>query len=188
MSDNEMEVDLPPTQTNDEVMDAEPTKEAEKDPDGEFHDEDGGIHIHMKGYESIYIAPPPPPSLTFECEGPRLIITHIENENFKSYQGKRTLGPFHKSFTSIIGPNGSGKSNVIDSMLFVFGYRANKIRNKKVSGLIHNSEKFPNLSSATVEVHFFMIKDTIDDRDSFEVLPDSRFVVSRTAFKDNSSN
>ena len=27
MSDNEMEVDLPPTQTNDEVMDAEPTKE-----------------------------------------------------------------------------------------------------------------------------------------------------------------
>ena len=38
------------------------------------------------------------------------------------------LGPFHKSFTSIVGPNGSGKSNVIDSMLFVFGYKASKIR------------------------------------------------------------
>ena len=62
-----------------------------------------------------------------------------------------------QAFTSIIGPNGSGKSNVIDSMLFVFGYRANKIRNKKVSGLIHNSEKFPNVQSATVEVHFCMI-------------------------------
>ena len=33
-----------------------------------------------------------------------------------------------------------------------------------------------------------IILDTIDDRDSFEVVPDSRFVVSRTAFKDNSSN
>ena len=35
--------------------------------------------------------------------------------------GFQVLGPFHKSFTSIVGPNGSGKSNVIDSMLFVFG-------------------------------------------------------------------
>ena len=30
--------------------------------------------------------------------------------------------------TIIYGPNGSGKSNVIDSMLFVFGYKASKIR------------------------------------------------------------
>ena len=44
------------------------------------------------------------------------------------YAGKQVLGPFHKSFTSIVGPNGSGKSNVIDSMLFVFGYKASKIR------------------------------------------------------------
>ena len=36
--------------------------------------------------------------------------------------------PGAQSFTSIVGPNGSGKSNVIDSMLFVFGYRAQKIR------------------------------------------------------------
>lgn len=26
----------------------------------------------------------------------RLIITHIENINFKSYAGKQVLGPFHK--------------------------------------------------------------------------------------------
>ena len=44
------------------------------------------------------------------------------------HAGKQVLGPFHKSFTSIVGPNGSGKSNVIDSMLFVFGYKASKIR------------------------------------------------------------
>lgn len=35
-------------------------------------------------------------------------------------------------FSSIVGPNGSGKSNVIDSLLFVFGKRASKIRLKKV--------------------------------------------------------
>ena len=84
---------------------------------------EGGIRIG-----DIYIPPPPPPALTMDNTGPRLVITHIENEWFKSYAGKQVLGPFHKSFTSIVGPNGSGKSNVIDSMLFVFGYKAAKIR------------------------------------------------------------
>ena len=91
-----------------------------------------------------------------------------------------------KAFTSIVGPNGSGKSNVIDSMLFVFGYRAQKIRSKKVSVLIHNSENHPNLRQATVSVHFQMIRDTEDG--DYEVIPNSEFVVSRTAFKDNSSH
>ena len=84
---------------------------------------EGGIRIG-----DIYIPPPPLPALTLDNSGPRLVITHIENEWFKSYAGKQVLGPFHKSFTSIVGPNGSGKSNVIDSMLFVFGYKAAKIR------------------------------------------------------------
>jgi structural maintenance of chromosome 4 len=70
----------------------------------------------------------------------RLHISHLTFENFKSYFGKREIGPFHKCFTSVVGPNGSGKSNVIDGMLFVFGHRASKIRLKKVSELIHNSE------------------------------------------------
>ena len=37
----------------------------------------------------------------------------LELENFKSYAGKQTVGPFD-DFTCIIGPNGSGKSNVMD--------------------------------------------------------------------------
>ena len=45
---------------------------------------------------------------------------------------RKEIGPFHKSFTSIVGPNGSGKSNVIDALLFVFGKRASKLRLKKV--------------------------------------------------------
>jgi hypothetical protein len=54
-------------------------------------DEEGGFRIG-----DIYIPPPPKPVCSTETTGPRLIITHIENENFKSYAGKQVLGPFHK--------------------------------------------------------------------------------------------
>ncbi|NWJ10949.1 SMC4 protein, partial [Crypturellus undulatus] len=131
------------------------------------------------------ISPPPPPAMTNEPGAPRLMITHIVNQNFKSYAGEQTLGPFHKRFSCIIGPNGSGKSNVIDSMLFVFGYRAQKIRSKKLSVLIHNSEEHTDLQSCSVEVHFQKIIDK--EGDDYEVIPDSNFCVSRTAYRDNSS-
>ena len=74
---------------------------------------------------------------------------------------------FLQCFSSIVGPNGSGKSNVIDSMLFVFGYRARKIRSKKVAVLIHNSEHHQNLQSCTVSVHFQKIIDLVRKLDQF---------------------
>ena len=43
----------------------------------------------------------------------------------------KEIGPFHKSFSSVVGPNGSGKSNVIDAMLFVFGKKSAKLRMSK---------------------------------------------------------
>ncbi|KMQ92929.1 structural maintenance of chromosomes protein 4 [Lasius niger] len=146
------------------------------------YDEEDGLRVD----DEIYI---PPPLRTFsevDTTGPRLMITKIVNENFKSYAGTTTIGPFHKSFSAIVGPNGSGKSNVIDSMLFVFGYRASKIRSKKISVLIHNSSEYSNLNSCTVSVHFQKIIDKELGGD-YEVIPDSEFVISRTAFKDNSS-
>lgn len=72
-----------------------------------------------------------------------------------------SLLPFPQRFSCIIGPNGSGKSNVIDSMLFVFGYRAQKIRSKKLSVLIHSSDKHKDVQSCTVEVHFQKIIDKV---------------------------
>jgi energy-coupling factor transporter ATP-binding protein EcfA2 len=63
---------------------------------------------------------------------PRLMILKIVIENFKSYGGVKEIGPFHKSFSSVVGPNGSGKSNVIDAMLFVFGKKASQMRFNKV--------------------------------------------------------
>lgn len=146
----------------------------------EYIEEEGGIKIG-----DIYIPPAPPAVCSVESKGPRLIITHIENENFKSYAGRRVLGPFHKSFTSIVGPNGSGKSNVIDSMLFVFGYRASKIRSKKISVLIHKSDKHRNIRSCSVAVHFVQINDLPNGE--CEVIQNSKIVIARTAFSDNSS-
>ncbi|XP_048487177.1 structural maintenance of chromosomes protein 4 [Plutella xylostella] len=169
-----MEVDESPQ--NDEM----PPRSGDGEIDHISDDEEGGVRIG-----DIYIPPAPKPALTFDTTGPRLIITHIVNDNFKSYAGVQTLGPFHKSFTAIIGPNGSGKSNVIDSMLFVFGYRASKIRSKKISVLLHSSSKFPNVQSASVAVHFCQILE--GEGEDFTVVPDSEIVVSRTAFKDNSS-
>ncbi|XP_050164447.1 structural maintenance of chromosomes protein 4 isoform X1 [Myiozetetes cayanensis] len=131
------------------------------------------------------IPPPPPPAMTNEPGAPRLMITHVVNQNFKSYAGEKILGPFHKRFSCIVGPNGSGKSNIIDSLLFVFGYRAQKIRSKKLSVLIHNSDEHTDIPSCTVEVHFQKIIDK--EGDDYEVVPDSKFCVSRTAYRDNSS-
>lgn len=88
-------------------------------------------------------------------------------------------------FTAIIGPNGSGKSNVIDSMLFVFGYRAQKIRCKKLSVLLHNSAKHSNIQMCSVAVHFKQILDLPDGK--FEEIEGSEIVIARTAFRDNTS-
>ncbi|KAJ3368343.1 hypothetical protein GGF31_006434 [Allomyces arbusculus] len=126
----------------------------------------------------------PPPPGPAPLNGPRLVMTRMVLTNFKSYAGRQEIGPFHKSFTAVVGPNGSGKSNVIDALLFVFGYRASKMRQNKLGNLVHYSEKFPNLDQCTVEIHFQELQET----DGVEtVVPGSDLLVSRTAFKNNQS-
>ncbi|TNN01759.1 hypothetical protein fugu_011141 [Takifugu bimaculatus] len=178
--DSEDELDVPPPKkpTPTAQEEAPPTTDASQGQAAE---------VDSRSLEEILgsIPAPPPPAMTNEAGAPRLMITHLVNRNFKSYAGEQILGPFHKRFSCIIGPNGSGKSNVIDSMLFVFGYRAQKIRSKKLSVLIHSSDKHKDVESCTVEVHFQKIIDK--EGDDYEVIPNSKFCVSRTANKDNSS-
>lgn len=123
-----------------------------------------------------------------EPTGPtsRMVIRQLVMTNFKSYAGRQVVGPFHASFSAVVGPNGSGKSNVIDSLLFVFGFRASKMRQGKISALIHNSAQHPDLDFCEVEVYFQEIIDLPGGK--HEVVPDSQLVVSRRAFKNNSSN
>lgn len=115
----------------------------------------------------------------------RTVLTYLILNNFKSYAGRQEVGPFHASFSSVVGPNGSGKSNVIDSLLFVFGFRASKMRQGKISALIHNSAQYPNLDHCEVAVHFQEVMDL--PTGGSEVVPNSQLVISRRAFKNNSS-
>ena len=65
-------VSTPPSSKDVEMCDAdnsqsEPANSVKRHQVGdEFRDADGGIRI-----DDIYIEPPPPPSLTFDAEGPR---------------------------------------------------------------------------------------------------------------------
>ncbi|ERS98896.1 hypothetical protein HMPREF1624_04088 [Sporothrix schenckii ATCC 58251] len=115
----------------------------------------------------------------------RTVITYLILTNFKSYAGVQEVGPFHASFSSVVGPNGSGKSNVIDSLLFVFGFRASKMRQGKLSALIHNSAQYPNLEYCEVAVHFREVMDLPGG--GSDVIPDSDLIISRKAFRNNSS-
>ncbi|KAG0768410.1 hypothetical protein G6F57_001793 [Rhizopus arrhizus] len=125
-------------------------------------------------------------SVTVPTKEPRLVMKKMVLNNFKSYAGRQVIGPFHKSFSAIVGPNGSGKSNVIDALLFVFGYRANKMRQGKLSELIHNSAKHPNCQACTVEIHFHEIIDGEGIND-YQIVPGSQLVVARQASRNNAS-
>ena len=74
-----------------------------------------------------------------------------------------------------------GKSNVIDSLLFVIGHRASKMRGAKLSTLLHNSAECPDVKSCSVTVHF----EAIAIEGEKEKI---RFSITRIAFPDNSSH
>lgn len=82
-----------------------------------------------------------------------MIIHQLEMHNFKSYNGKHILGPFDSHFNCVIGPNGNGKSNIIDAVLFVFGFKSAKLRQDSLASLIHRSA-FAKPDYATVTVIF----------------------------------
>ncbi|CAB4426787.1 unnamed protein product [Rhizophagus irregularis] len=63
-------------------------------------------------------------------------LDRLELENFKSYKGLQTIGPFH-NFTSVIGPNGAGKSNLMDAISFVLGIKSAQLRSSQLKDLIY---------------------------------------------------
>lgn len=140
----------------------------------------------------------PSPRVSARCDGDggdltprsRLVIRDIDVENFKSYYGTHRIGPFHKTFTAVIGPNGSGKSNVIDSMLFVFGRNAKKIRLEKLAEVIHNSAAHPNLSYASVTVNFIRLLETAaeeKDSEQRQEVAGSELSIKREVFRTGAS-
>ncbi|KAF9100480.1 Structural maintenance of chromosomes protein 1 [Mortierella sp. GBA35] len=63
-------------------------------------------------------------------------LHRIELENFKSYKGHQTIGPF-LDFTCVIGPNGAGKSNLMDAISFVLGVKSSQLRSSQLRELIY---------------------------------------------------
>eukprot|EP01105_Mastigella_eilhardi_P003137 TRINITY_DN1399_c0_g2_i3.p1 TRINITY_DN1399_c0_g2~~TRINITY_DN1399_c0_g2_i3.p1 ORF type:complete len:1216 (-),score=473.70 TRINITY_DN1399_c0_g2_i3:575-4222(-) len=122
-----------------------------------------------------------PSAQLHQPQKPRLIITKMVLENFKSYAGVQEIGPFHKCFTSIVGPNGSGKSNVIDALLFVFGKKAKQIRQKKVGELVHHSAAVPDATQTKVSIHFCEIIDK--EGNDYVMVPNSELIMTRMATK-----
>uniref|UniRef100_A0AC35GNX9 SMC hinge domain-containing protein n=1 Tax=Panagrolaimus sp. PS1159 TaxID=55785 RepID=A0AC35GNX9_9BILA len=108
----------------------------------------------------------------------RLMIQKMILENFKSYYGKQTIGPFHPHFSAIVGANGSGKSNIIDALMFVFGSTASRIRSTNVKALIHKSAAHHNLSHCSVTIFFCLCQD--EENDKYTMVPSSHFQVKRT--------
>lgn len=76
---------------------------------------------------------------------------------------------------------------MIDAIMFVLGYRAKKMRQAKLSDLIHMSEGLTDLESCTVEIHFHRIIDHGGEESSlhYETVPGSDLVVTRTAYRNN---
>ncbi|KAG7221093.1 hypothetical protein INR49_017534, partial [Caranx melampygus] len=67
-------------------------------------------------------------------------LRQIDIENFKSWRGKKVIGPFMR-FNCIIGTNGSGKSNVMDALGFVMGERAASLRVKHLRDLVYGAHE-----------------------------------------------
>lgn len=130
---------------------------------------------------NVYIAPKIEDA-PVDPDGWRVIVHDIFVENFKSYKGRQQLGPLHKNLTMIVGPNGSGKSNVIDALLFVFGFKAKKIRSPKLTALINDKG---DCDEARVEVHFLEIMDLGEEK--YKISSRPPLVIARTINKKDQS-
>lgn len=97
-----------------------------------------------------------------------LKLESINIYNFKSFKGIHTISGLDDHFTAIVGPNGSGKSNIIDSILFVLGFKAKKMRQAVLKDLIN-----VGCSEGYVELMFnqFILKRTLKGKlDSDNIL------------------
>ncbi|KAF9762020.1 Structural maintenance of chromosomes protein 1A [Nosema granulosis] len=80
-------------------------------------------------------------------------LEKIEVDNFKSYAGIHTIGPFDK-FTCVVGPNGSGKSNIMDAIAFALGFASTNMRTSTCANLIHNGCSYASVK-LFIDTHTF---------------------------------
>ncbi|UMM21785.1 hypothetical protein L5515_003315 [Caenorhabditis briggsae] len=165
----------------------------EKNLEAEFELGKKTIEMQLNENDSLLDIVVGPKYKDFEADpdGKRVIIQDIIVHNFKSYKGSHQLGPFHKNLTMVMGPNGSGKSNIIDALLFVFGFKSKRIRAQSLVNLIHDDrianskETTTTIKMAKVEILFQQIEDI--DEEKYVVSPGEAFVIARTITREGSS-
>ncbi|EGT45235.1 CBN-DPY-27 protein [Caenorhabditis brenneri] len=152
------------------------------EPEPEFHADNGEKYDEQEDLLNMEIPEINHEVTTGNGKG-RLVLKDIFVENFKSYKGRHQIGPLHKNLTMVVGPNGSGKSNVIDALLFVFGFKAKKIRTTKMTSLIYNLDN--ECDYALVEVQFVEIFEM--DNGRYEVNLANCINIARTVQKTGST-
>ena len=80
-------------------------------------------------------------------------LLRLELENFKSYRGRQTIGPFTR-FSAVIGPNGAGKSNLMDAISFVLGIKARDLRGTQLKDLVYGASTGKTAQRASVSAIF----------------------------------
>ncbi|OAX42758.1 hypothetical protein K503DRAFT_682697, partial [Rhizopogon vinicolor AM-OR11-026] len=82
---------------------------------------------------------------------------------------------------SIMGSNGSVESNMINALLFVFGYRASsKMLQGKLSELIHNSVRYLDLYECSIDlVRSFMHQMNQPGPDAYPVVQNPSLIAAR---------
>lgn len=90
-------------------------------------------------------------------------LSRLELDNFKSYSGHHTVGPFD-DFTCIIGPNGSGKSNMMDAISFVLGVQSKQLRSSHLKELIFRKDALSKpATKASVKLVYILSANELED-------------------------
>ncbi|KAI6212922.1 Structural maintenance of chromosomes protein 4 [Aphelenchoides besseyi] len=185
---------MPPTRRRNETVERIVTPVPQEDEEVAGASEIDRQNVIHEDLLNMHIPDRPIPIMSTDPHKDRLIITHIVVENFKSYYGRRTLGPFHKvnqssdeleqtslrSWVQMDLENRMSSTRFSSSLVF----EPIEFAPKKVSSLIHSSSAHPNVNSCKVEVHFAKIYDKGND---YTVKSGSKFHVSRSVTKSGSS-
>jgi len=104
-------------------------------------------------------------------------VSHLTLNNFKSYSGEQTIGPF-KDFTCVIGPNGAGKSNLMDALSFVLGVSSTALRSSQLKDLIFRPPTTGAAKANTLKASVSLVYVTTFDKedDSYDEITFTRSI------------
>lgn len=140
----------------------------------------------------ITVPPPPFPHTSKASKkahaAERLVIDRLELTDFKTFAGDCEVKQFHPRFLIINGPNGCGKSNVIDALLFVFGWKSRDLRGDSLLAMIHQRTDGTRCDHCKVTLHLKRVRvmhldeaAAIGVAERYDDIAGSDFSISRSA-------